>query len=330
MNPSFADIERLRVEQLTGIQIELTDPGSLAMRTLPGLIYGPGHPYGVPGSGLGDPAAVAKLTKADLVAFKDKWVRPDTATIFVVSDLPLATLQPLLESRFGAWKAPGAAGVKRIDQPIPAPKPRILLFDRPGSAQSTILGGEVLTARGTDELLPFIAANEALGGTITSRLNVDIRETKNWSYGVDTGLSRYYGRIPYILSAPVQTDKTGPAMAAMLADINAFLTTSPMTQAERDTTVQRSIRSLPGSFETGDALLGGMQRNDMLKRPDDYYNHLADQYRALTVNDINAAAQAQIRPKDLTWVIVGDAAQVKPQLDALGLPVEMAKAPAVQ
>jgi predicted Zn-dependent peptidase len=330
LNPSFADIERLRVEQLTGIQTELTDPSGLAMRTLPGLIYGAGHPYGAPGSGLGDPAAVAKLGKADLVAFKDKWVRPDTATIFVVSDLPLATIQPLLESRFGTWKEPGAAGAKRIDQPVPAPKPRIVLLDRPGAAQSVIVGGEVLTAHGTDELLPLIAANEALGGTITSRLNVDIRETKNWSYGVDTGFSRYFGRIPYLVSAPVQTDKTGPAIAAMLADMNGFLTTSPVTQAERDTTVQRSIRQLPGSFETGDALLGGMQRNDMLKRPDDYYNHITDKYRALTVNDMNAAARAQIRPGDLVWVIVGDAAKVKPQLDAVGLPVEMAKPPTVQ
>jgi predicted Zn-dependent peptidase len=330
LNPSFADIERLRVQQLTGIQSELSDPSGLASRTLPGLVYGPGHPYGAPSSGLGDPAVVARLTRADLVAFKDKWVRPDTATIFVVSDLPLATLQPLLESRFGKWTAPGAAGVKRIDQPIPAPRPRAVLIDRPGSPQSVIVAGEVLGAKGTDELLPLIAANDVLGGSFLSRLNMDIRETKAWSYGVETGLSRYIGRIPYTVSAPVQTDRTGPAIAAMLADMNAFLTVKPLTQDEHDRTVERSIRELPGSFETGSQLLGGMQRNDMLKRPDDYYAHIADLYRGLTVDQLNAVARAQIKPADLVWVVVGDAAKVRPQLDALGLPVEVAKGAGAQ
>ncbi|MDB5737582.1 MAG: hypothetical protein JWO65_1250 [Sphingomonas bacterium] len=330
LNPSFADIERLRVQQLTGIQSEIADPSGLAARTLPGLIYGPGHPYGVPSSGTGDPAAVAKLTRADLVAFKDRWVRPSGATIYIVSDLPLATLQPLLEARFGAWSAPGAAGVKPLDRAIPAPKSRIVLLDRPGSSQSVINAGEVLTMQGTDELLPLIAANDVLGGSFLSRLNMDIRETRAWSYGVETGISRYIGRIPYTVAAPVQTDKTGPTIAAMRADMAAFLGPKPLTDGELRRTVEKSIRELPGGFETGSALLEGMQRNDMLKRPDDYYAHIADKYRALTVQQLNAVAQAQIRPDDLVWVVVGDAAKVKPQLDALGLPVEVAKAPGGQ
>jgi zinc protease len=330
LNPSFADIERLRVQQLTGIQSEIADPSGLAARTLPGLIYGPGHPYGVPSSGTGDPAAVAKLTRADLVAFKDRWVRPSGATIYIVSDLPLATLQPLLEARFGAWSAPGAAGIKPLDRAIPAPKSRIVLLDRPGSSQSVINAGDVLTMQGTDELLPLIAANDVLGGSFLSRLNMDIRETRAWSYGVETGISRYIGRIPYTVAAPVQTDKTGPTIAAMRADMAAFLGPKPLTDGELRRTVEKSIRELPGGFETGSALLEGMQRNDMLKRPDDYYAHIADKYRALTVQQLNAVAQAQIRPDDLVWVVVGDAAKVKPQLDTLGLPVEVAKAPGGQ
>jgi len=330
LHPTFADIARVQGEQLAAIHSEIADPSGLAGRTLPGLLYGPDHPYGVPSSGLGDPAVVAKLGKADLVAFKDRWLRPSGATIFVVSDLPLDQVQPMLESRFGQWTATGSAPVKSIDQAIPAAKARIVLLDRPGSPQSMIVGGEVLKSRGTDELLPLIAANDPLGGSFLSRLNMDIRETKAWSYGVQAGFARYVGRVPYQIYAPVQTDKTGVAIQAILGDMHSFLTTQPITQAERDRTVQRSIRELPGSFETGSDLLGAMQRNVLLKRPDDYYAHIADKYRALTVDQLNSVIRAEIHPADLVWVVVGDAAKVKPQLDGLGLPVEVVKAPTVQ
>ena len=330
LHPTFAEIARVKAEQLTAIQAETSDPEGLASRTLPGLIYGTGHPYGGPASGIGDPVAVAALTKADLVAFKDRWLQPADTAIFIVSDLPLATLKPMLEQRFGGWKPAAPVGVKSTDHPVPTPRPRIMLIDRGPSPQSVIQAGEVLDARGTDELLPLIAANDALGGNFLSRINMDIRETKAWSYGVQSGFARYVGRIPYQVAAPVQTDKTGPAIQAMLADMTAYLTTAPVTQEERDRTVQRSIRELPGQFEDGNALLDAMQRNDMLKRPDDYYAHIADKYRALTVAQLAAAARADIKPAQLVWVVVGDAASVRPQLDALGLPVEVVKAPAGQ
>lgn len=330
LHPTFADIERVRSQQLAGIQAEMSDPEGLASRTLPGLIYGPTHPYGVPASGSGDPAAVAKLTKADLVAFKDTWLRPSDTSIFIVSDLPLATIQPMLESRFGAWKPAGPARALSPDAAVPAPAPRVLLLDRPGSPQSVIQAGEVLDAKGTDELLPLVVANDALGGSFLSRLNMDIRETKAWSYGVQAGIARYAGRIPYQITAPVQTDKTGPAIQAMIGDVRAFLGPQPLTQEERDRTVQRSIRQLAGSFETGNELLDAMQRNDLLKRPDDYYAHIADKYRALTVPELNDVARRLIRPDRFMWVVVGDAAKVKPQLDALGLPVEVVKGPVAQ
>ncbi|WP_454886098.1 M16 family metallopeptidase [Sphingomonas oryzagri] len=325
LNPTFAELPRVKAEQLAGIQSEMSDPEGLASRTLPALIYGPAYPYGVPSSGSGDPAAVAKLTKADLVAFKDKWLRPSDTSIFIVSDLPLTTIQPMLESRFGAWKATGPAGTKATGTTVATPRPRVVLLDRPGSPQSVIQAGEVLDSKGTDELLPLVVANDALGGSFLSRLNMDIRETKAWSYGVQAGISRYAGRVPYLVAAPVQTDKTGPSIQAMLGDIKAFLTTQPLTDAERERTVERSIRQLPGSFETGNELLDAMQRNDLLKRPDDYYTHIADKYRALTTAELNAMARREIDPARFVWVVVGDAAKVKPQLDTLGLPVEVVK-----
>ena len=327
LDPSFAELERVRVQELTGIRSEISDPSGLAGRTLPGLIYG-GYPYGVPGSGSGDPAVVARLTAADLAAFKAKWVRPSDATIFIVSDEPLDRIQPLLEARFGTWAARGPAGAKDFAAPVPAPRARIVLLDRPGSAQSVIYAGAVLARTGTDGLVAITAANDVLGGTLTSRLSVDLRETRNWSYGVGTGISPYVQRMPFKLIAPVQGDRTGPAIAAAIADMDALLGARPITDRERDETVQRSIRELPGNLATPGDLLGAMQKNDRLKRPDDFYAHVADSYRALTTAELNQVLRASVHPGDLVWVVVGDARSVRPQLDTLGLPVEVATAPA--
>ena len=323
-NPAFnpKEVERLKGQQLNRIASENTQPQGLALRMLPPLLYGTAHGYGVPFTGTGDPKIVATLTSADMVAFQKAWIRPDKATIFAVSDLPLDQIVAGLNTAFGDWKGEGAPGTKADEAPIPAPTPKIVLIDRPGSPQSLILGGAVLNATGTQELSTLLAANDVLGGDFLSRLNSDLRETKGWAYGVSSFLSRVDGRMPYFVYAPVQTDRTGDSIVAMQADMRDFLTTKGITQAERDRTIEGKIRELPGSFETATDVLGGMQRNYYAKRADDYYDHLADRYRKMTAADLDQAARASIRPADLLWVVVGDAAKVEPQLKQVGLPIE--------
>ena len=323
-NPAFdpKEVDRLKGQQLNRIASEMTQPQGLALRMLPPLLYGVAHGYGVPFSGTGDPKVVATLTSADMVAFHRAWVRPDKAKIFVVSDLPLDRIVAALNTAFGDWTGEGAPGVKADEAPVPAPAPRIVLIDRPGSPQSLILGGAVLNATGTQEISTLLAANDVLGGDFLSRLNTDLRETRGWAYGVSSFLSRVDGRMPYFVYAPVQTDRTGDSIVAMQADMRDFLTTKGITPSERDRTIDGKIRELPGSFETATDVLGGMQRNYYAKRADDYYDHLADRYRAMTAADLDQAARTAIRPADLLWVVVGDAAKVEPQLKQIGLPIE--------
>lgn len=323
-NPAFdpAEVERLRGQQLARISNEMTQPQGLALRTLPPLLYGKAHPYGVPFTGTGDPEIVKKVTRDDLVAFQRAWLRPDNAQIFIVSDLPLAQVTALIEQSFGNWKAEGTKGVKNFAATTPPAASRIVLVDRPGSPQSLILGGALLPLKGKDELVTLLAANDVLGGNFLSRLNMDLRETKGWAYGVNSQVNRVAETVPYLVYAPVQADKTGASIAAILADSKEFLTTKGVTPAELQRTVNGSIRELPGSFETSADVLGGMQRNALYGRPDDYYDTLADRYRAMTAADLDKAARAVIAPDKLLWVVVGDAAKVRPQLDALKLPVE--------
>ena len=328
-HPAFApaEVNRVRGQQLAGIAEEAKQPVGLALRTLPPILYGKDHPYGVPFTGSGDAAAVAKLTPADLAAFHNSWLRPDDATIFVVGDTTLAEVMPLLERSFGDWRSAGPKPVKNFSVPTAPQASKILLLDRPNTPQSLIFAGELMPVQGTDDLIALNEANEVLGGSFLSRLNVDVRETKHWSYGVQGFISRVQHQVPYLIYAPVQTDQTGPSIGAMRGDIAAFLGGKGVTPEELGRTISGSIRELPGQFETTSAVMGAIESNVLYHRPDNYYETLASRYRALTAADLDAAAKSAIDPNKLTWVVIGDASKVKPQLDALGIPVEVVTAP---
>jgi predicted Zn-dependent peptidase len=327
-NPAFApgEFERLRSQSLAGIASELTEPTSIALRMLPPLLYDKAHPYATPFTGSGNVDTVRALTQTDVVKAHQAWIRPDNAEIFVVGDTSLAEIVPMLEARFGNWKAPSIAkGVKSFNQVIAVPTPRIVLIDRPQSPQSLILAGEISPVKGTDELLTLLAANDVLGGSFLSRLNIDLRETKGWSYGVQGFVSRVEHEVPYMVYAPVQADRTGDSILAIREQMKSFLTIDGVTAAELQRTINGSIRELPGSFETSGAVLGAIRANALYQRPDNYQETLASRYRAMTVVSLDQAARAAIDPDRLIWVVIGDAAAVRPQLAKLGLPVEEMK-----
>ena len=322
--PAFdeAELQRVKQQQLAGIAQELTNPQGLVGRVVPTLIYGAASPY-AKAQGAGDPRAVAALTRADLVAFQQAWLRPDKAKVFVVSDRPLADVKAALDAAFGDWTPTGAAGVKDFAAPLAPSAPKIVLIDRPDSPQSLIVGAIPTKLKGTQDLLPINTANDALGGSFLGRINMDLRERKGWSYGARGGLQTAAEAAPFVISAPVQADKTGASLAAARADVAAFLGKEPMTQAEFTRAIAGAINALPGTYETSDAVLAAMQSNDLYKRPDDYQASLTGRYRGYTLPQLNGAIQGALEPAQTVWVVVGDARVVRPQLDGLGLPVEV-------
>jgi predicted Zn-dependent peptidase len=321
------DIGRIRAQKLTAIAQQQKDSTRVAQRLLPTVIYGAAHPYGGPPGG--DPKAIGKFTRADFLGFEQRWLRPDNLKIFIVSDRPLSEVQPLLEQRFGSWAAPsGAKGVKNFTALPPRPAgSKILLINRPGSPQSSIVGAQLLPIDPKGDIIPFDTANDVLGGTFTSRLNMDLRETKGWSYGVTGDESVLEHAVPYVVSAPVQTDRTGDSLAELNKQIADFLTTKGVTADELKLTVANDINRLPGEFETSGAVLSALMNIDVLKRPDNYYETLAPEYRAQTTASLDKAARSVLDPKAFVWIVAGDAAKVKPQLDKLGMPVEVVEAP---
>ena len=327
-NPAFKpeDIERQRAVLLARIATEKTQPQSIATRILPPLIFGTAHPYGVPFTGSGDEAGVKAVTQADLFAFHQRWMRPDNGTIFVTGDTSLAEIVSMLESRFGNWQAPSTPkGVKNFAVPQADKGGRIILIDKPQSPQSLILAGQALPVKGRDDPVLLRASNEVLGGSTTSRLTLDLRETKGWAYYAGSQIIAPRETMPLLIFAPVQTDKTAESITAALGDVKAFVTTNGVTPTELAQTINNLILSLPGDFESGQDLLNALVQIETLGRPDDYYVRLPDRYRAMTAAGLDEAARAAIRPDELLWVVVGDAAKVKPALEKLGMPVEVMK-----
>ena len=326
-NPVFAqeEIDRLRGRWIANIAQEKAQPVSLALRLLPPAIYGPNHAYSVPFTGSGTAESIGSITRDDLVAFQQTWLRPDNARIFVVGDTTLEEITPMLERVFRGWTAP--------DEPLPTKNvadvtrrssPRVILIDKPGSPQSFILAGSVIPGLGAPNDLAIDAMNDVLGGTFTARVNMNLREDKGWAYGAQTVLQNAVGPRPFLVYAPVQTDKTGDSLAELVKELEAIRTTRPITATEMQRVIAGSTRELPGRFETAGAVLGSLITSARYGRPLDYAATLTERYEGLTLDELQAAADEVVHPESLIWVVVGDLSEIRSQVEAVGIaPIEI-------
>ncbi len=320
--PTFApsEIERVRQTWLAGIAQEKTRPTSIALRLLPPLLYGLGHPYAIPFSGTGNEDSIKSLTRDDLLAFDAQWLRPDNATLIIVGDTSLKAITPLLEKHFGDWKAPvGTLPTLNIAQVAPQPKPRVLLVDQPGAVQATIMVGDLVDSTMSPKATDFSIANGVIGGEFSSRLNMNLREAKHWAYGAYSFTPSAKGQRPWIAYSPVQIDKTADSLAEMQREISSFASgKTPLTVAEVDKVKDSNVRSLPGSFETGDAVMGAIGGIVRYNRPDDYVQTTKARIEGVSVAAAQTAA-SEIKPGSLTWVVVGDLSKIEAPVRALNV-----------
>jgi zinc protease len=279
----------------------------------------------VPFTGSGTEESIASITRDDLVAFKDTWLRPDNARIFVAGDVTLEEITPLLERAFRGWEAPNTPRpAKNVAQVALAAAPRVILIDKPNSPQSFILAGHVAPGLGSDRDLAIEAMNDVLGGTFTARVNMNLREDKGWAYGAQTVLQSARGPRPFLVYAPVQTDRTGDSLAELIRELESITTTRPVAADEMGRVIAGSTRELPGQFQTASAVLTSLITSARYGRPLDYAATLTQRYEALRLPDLNGAATEVVHPRSLIWVIVGDLDEIRAQVEALGLaPIEI-------
>jgi predicted Zn-dependent peptidase len=323
-----AEIERVRKQWLAQIAREKTQPNGIAQRLLPPLLYGEGHPYAIPFTGSGTEASIAALTRADLEGHLARWVRPDNLRLVVVGDTTLEAIVPLLEKHFGSWGAPKVArGTKAVPEVALPATPRVFLVDRPDAQQTLIIGGHLIPSSKSPRLLETESAISALGGLFTSRLNMNLREDKHWSYGAYAFASGSRNQRPLMAFAPVQTDKSAESLAELVREFTEFVGARPITPEEAATVIANDVRALPGSFETAGAVLGSISSILLYDRPDDWVRTLKARTEAQTVDAIRAAARETIRPQAMTWVVVGDLSKIEAGVRALGIgPVQVVDA----
>lgn len=314
------EIDRVKANWIATIRQEKARPNGAAMRVLPPLLYGEGHPYAIPFSGTGTEASISSLTRDELQAYHARWVRPDNATLLIVGDTTLKDIVPLLEKHFGDWKAEGGALANvEIPQVATPKKPRVFLIDQPGAIQANIYVGQLVPSTRDPGAVKFDIANSVLGGEFSSRLNMNLRENKHWAYGSYSSTSGALGQRPWIAFAAVQIDRTADSLKEMHREISEYAGGKAPPKPEEVAKIQATeIRGLPGSYETAGAVLGTLAGIVRYGRPDDYVFQRKAEVEGLTVDQVKAAA-ATLDPDALTWVVVGDLKQIEKPVRELKL-----------
>jgi len=320
LHPAFPEKEfvRLQKERIAAIRREKVTPQAMALRVVPTLLYGAGHPYAVPFTGTGTEASVNKMTREDLAKFHETWFKPNNATLLIVGDTSLSEIKPKLEKLLASWK-PGDVPKRSVPRVAEPEKDVVYLIDRPGSGQSVIFGAQLAPPQNDPDALALQLVNDIFGGNFGSRINMNLREDKHWSYGVRSVLPGARGQRPYISISAVQTDKTKESMIELVKEYKNIVGGKSITEEELKDEQTNATLALPGSFETVQQLSGAYANILQYGLPEDYYNTFTQKALALTPDSANEIAKKYILPDHLIWVVVGDMSKVESGVRELNL-----------
>ncbi|HUP89323.1 MAG TPA: pitrilysin family protein [Longimicrobiales bacterium] len=316
LRPSFAakEFERLRKERLTQI-LQIKDRGpqiaDLAFNT---ILYGENHPYGRWQSGT--EASVKGLTRADLQRFYTTYFRPNNSTLIVVGDVSPADIEARLQKQFGNWRK-GDVPTPKFPVTPAINTTTVYLIDKPGAPQSSFRIGNVGLSRATSEFFPIQVMNTILGGSFTSRLNQNLRETKGYTYGASSGFSMRQAAGPFTARAEIVAAKSDSALLEFMKEMRSIRDTVP--GKELDKAKQYLQLQLPSQFETTTDIAQNLVPIALYNLPLDYFNSYAQNIGAVTQSDVQRVAQLYVSPGKTAIVIVGDRKSIEQALRSLNL-----------
>jgi len=323
LNPSFPDkeLDRLKKERIVQIKQEKSSPVQMGLRVVPQYIYGRDHAYGFPYSGSGYEETVQKITRDDLIKFHNTWFKPNNASLIIVGDITMNEIKPKLEKLFANWK-PGDVPKKNIAEVKPSEKPVIYFMNRPGSQSSIIFAAQTAPPYADKDRIAIETFNSILGGQFVSRINMNLREDKHWSYGAGSFVLGAKAQGPYLFYGLVQTDKTKESILEFMKEIKDFVSTRPITNDELNKVVTQNSLSLPGSWETNSSVLGSISNIVRYGLSVNYYDTYAAQITGLDLTTVQNAANRVILPNNLIWVIVGDGSKIEKSINEVGYEVK--------
>lgn len=319
LNPSFPqkEFDRLKSEQINSIKKEKSQPFSMALRVMNKYLYGEGHPYSNPYTGTGYEETVEKLSREDVLKFYKTWIKPNNATLVVTGDVEMKDLKSKLEKSLGKWKKATVPSIAFSDPKVNS-KNTLYLMDRPESQQSIIIAGHLTEKYGDVSEIALEQMVSILGGDFTSRINMNLREDKHWAYGAGGLVLGAKEERPFIVYAPVQTDKSAESVTELRKEINDFVNKRPPTKEELDKVKTNQILKLPGQWETNAAVNSSMVNLVKYNLPDDYYQKYDGDVRNLALKDVLEVSKKVVRPDAVNWFMVGDRAKIVDKLDELG------------
>ena len=319
-NASFPadEFETAKRRALVGLLQRKDNPNAIAGIAYSRLLYGGDHPYGRPLSGNED--SIRSMTRDDLAKFYGEYYLPNNAVLIVAGDIDGKSIVPKLEKAFANWK-PGKVEAAKVPGTADFEKPGIYIVDKPGAAQSVINIGQPGVSRDNPDYIPIQVMNFILGGQFSSRVNMNLREDKGYTYGARTGFSFRRGAGPFTASAGVQTAVTKESVIEFLKELNGIRGTIPVTQEELDYSKQGLIRRFPSTVETIGQISNQLSNLIVYNLPDDTINQYLKQISKVTLADIDRVAKKYLDPSKMAIVIVGDRGVIEPrlkQIDGLG------------
>ena len=325
--PALAEADFLRVRELRLNRLaQLRDmPPAIADRVLLREIYR-AHPYSH--LSIGTERGLRDASLEDLVGFHRRAYLPPRTVVIAVGDDTHERLARGVESAFGGWRAGDTADAEGPDEPDTgsaaglgdAPlERRLAVVHRSGAAQSELRIGRLAAARSTPDYHTLLVLNTVLGGQFVSRINMNLRQDKGYTYGARTSFDFRRGRGPFVLQASVHTSSTTDAVREALGELEAIRGPRPVTPHELDTARAALTRGFPRNFETAEQIARGLAQLALYGLPDDYFEQFVPLVNAVTAAQVTESASAYLDPSTMITAIVGDRDAFGSRLPSLGL-----------
>jgi len=314
--PAFdsAEVERDRQLRLTALRARRDQPVVVATRVFNAEVYGENAPYGHPVDGT--PASLAALTRADIARFYGEFFHPGNAVLVIVGDVTADRAAALATAALGGWQ--GKAAVKEPVPSAPAPRPAtVYLVDKPKAAQSEIRIGGAGAARTSPDYYALSVLNMLLGGQFSSRINLNIREKKGYTYGARSSFTFLRGPGPFMASGGVVTAKTDSSLVEFMRELVDIRGNRPATQSEVDFAAGSIVRAYPRRLETSAGVAGELADLAYFGLPPSELVDYQKKIGAVTTADVDRVARKYLQPGQFVTVVVGDLAAIQSGVEAL-------------
>jgi len=320
VNPAFPEeeLQRKKKEYLARILMEQRQPRTVALKSFFQTLYGPDHPYGQPFTGSGTEVSIAAIQRQDLVDYYNTRFRPGNSTLIAVGDTSLSELVPLLEEALREWKQTTTPAIE-LPPVKPMSKTEVYLIDKPGAAQSVIVAGHLGIPRNSNDYYSIEILNTILGGKFTSRLNMNLREDKGYTYGASSQFIFRKGVGPFFAFTQVHTEFTKESVSEIVGELRGLQGEKPVTAAELESTRNYISLRFPGEFETLSQLARKLEELAEFGLPANYFESYVPALAKVTVSDITEAARMHLHPDRMLITVVGDLAKIEPGIRELNL-----------